>query len=412
MKTRCALLLAGVSALSLTVGTAAWAEDQDQVPAVPAAAAPAPAAAPAGPSATATPAMNAGLSPNPDPFHLEAGPLGKLYIGGVLSGLGFTQTNPLSADHASWGDVDNAQVFIQKTDGLLQFYVQGGLYSLPSLGLPYVKASSLNSDLFGPVPVAYAKIVPNGVFNLQVGILPTLIGAEYAFTFQNPNIERGLLWNQENIMSCGVQANFAKGPFTLSLSVNDGFYSNKYTWGTFLASWAVTSNDTFTIDGGGDWFGHTTKSTFASPLAYNNSSIYNFMFSHNQGPFSITPYIQYTYVPALPEQGIFHSASTFGMAVLTRYAFTPKFSAAFRAEYTSSDGSGATLAAGAPSLLYGPGSRAWSLTLTPTYQFKVFFLRAEAAYIKADGVLPGFGFGEFGENTTQARILAETGLLF
>jgi len=27
--------------------------------------------------------------------------------------------------------------------------------------------------------------------------LPTLIGAEYTFTFENMNIERGLLWNQE-----------------------------------------------------------------------------------------------------------------------------------------------------------------------------------------------------------------------
>ena len=183
--------------------------------------------------------MDAGIAPNGYPAAFEAGPLGKIYVGGALSALGFTQTNPVPGDRASWGDVDNAQVWIEKTDGLLQFFVEGGLYALPTVGTPYVKASSLNGDLYGPVPVAYVKIAPGSVFNLEVGKLPTLIGAEYAFTFQNPNIQRGVLWNQENIVARGVQANIAKGPFTLSLSINDGFYSNHYTWGTFLAAWAM-----------------------------------------------------------------------------------------------------------------------------------------------------------------------------
>ena len=356
--------------------------------------------------------MNAGIAPNGYPAAFEAGPLGKIYVGGALSALGFTQTNPVPGDRSSWGDVDNAQVWIEKTDGLVQFFVEGGLYSLPTVGTPYVKASSLNSELYGPVPVAYVKIAPSSVFSLEVGKLPTLIGAEYAFTFQNPNIERGLLWNQENIIARGVQANIAKGPFTLSLSINDGFYSNHYTWGTFLAAWAIDSADTVTLDGGGDWFGHSAKSTFATPEAYDNSQIYNLMFTHASGPFSFTPYIQYTYVPAVPDIGLTHSASTFGMAILTRYAFTPKLSAAFRAEYLEADGSPATLAAGSPNLLYGPGSSAWEITFTPTYQFKIFYLRAEASYLKANGVIPGLGFGDLGQNTTQARLLAETGVLF
>lgn len=408
MTMRVALLLAGVSAAVLAAGSA-WADDQTTTPAPPAAPA---APAPSAPSALATPAMDAGLSANPNPLSVEAGPLGKIYVGGAVSALGFTQTNPIAGDHSSWGDVDNAQVFIQKTDGLVQFFVEGGLYSLPDLGAPYVKASSLNSDLFGPVPVAYVKIAPNSVFSLQVGKLPTLIGAEYAFTFQNPNIERGLLWNQENIVNRGVQANITKGPFTLSLSVNDGFYSGRYTWGSFLASWAISSSDTLTVDGGGDWFGHSTRASFATPPAFNNSQIYNLMFTHSSGPLSITPYIQWTYVPAVPSIGAAHNASTFGAAIIARYAFTPVFSAALRAEYVKQDGSGATLAAGAPNLLYGPGSRAWSLTFTPTYQFKVFYLRGEASYLKADGVIPGLAFGPLGQNTTQARILAETGVLF
>ncbi|MGT2492307.1 outer membrane beta-barrel protein [Cupriavidus basilensis] len=45
-----------------------------------------------------------------------------------------------------------------------------------------------------------------------------------------------------------------------------------------------------------------------------------------------------------------------------------------RLEYIGSTGSAA---GGAPNLLYGPGSAAWSFTVTPTYQYKRFFARAE-----------------------------------
>ena len=74
------------------------------------------------------------------------------------------------------------------------------------------------------------KLVPGKNTNILIGILPTLIGAEYTFSFQNMNIERGLLWNQENAITRGVQINQTMGKFTASLSYNDGFYSNRYNW--------------------------------------------------------------------------------------------------------------------------------------------------------------------------------------
>ena len=55
------------------------------------------------------------------------------------------------------------------------------------------------------------------------------MGAEYTFSFQNMNIERGLLWNQENAITRGVQINQTMGKFTASFSWNDGYYSNRYS---------------------------------------------------------------------------------------------------------------------------------------------------------------------------------------
>jgi len=57
----------------------------------------------------------------------------------------------------------------------------------------------------------------------QNSLLPTLVGAEYTFSFENMNIERGLLWNQENAVNRGVQLNYAADPFTFAFSWNDGF---------------------------------------------------------------------------------------------------------------------------------------------------------------------------------------------
>ncbi|MGT2492308.1 outer membrane beta-barrel protein [Cupriavidus basilensis] len=64
-----------------------------------------------------------------------------------------------------------------------------------------------------------AKSPPAENFSVMVGKLPTLIGAGARSQFQNMNIERGLLWNQENAVNRGVQVNYAAGPLTLAASV-------------------------------------------------------------------------------------------------------------------------------------------------------------------------------------------------
>jgi Putative beta-barrel porin-2, OmpL-like. bbp2 len=85
------------------------------------------------------------------------------------------------------------------------------------------------------------------------------------------------------------------------------------------------------------------------------------------------------------------------------------FSLPVRFEYIASTGN---VANGAPNLLYGPGSNAWSVTVTPTYQYGIFFARAEFSHVGAHSTTPGLAFGRDGMNTTQTRFLFETGVLF
>jgi hypothetical protein len=348
------------------------------------------------------PAMTPPLSANPNPASFDVAG-SKIYVTGQLTGLGYSQDNRVPGDKKNRFDLSNAQLEIQKTDGVFQFFVQGGAYSLPSLGTPYFKATDLPDLTYKWVPVAYVKIQPSANFNIMAGKLPTLIGAEYTFTFQNMNVARGLLWNQEPAISRGVQANFTQGPWAVSLSVNDGYYSNRFTTGSALVTYTVSKTDTVAFAASGQ-FKKTSKAGFATPVPQNNGQIYNLIWTHTEGNWQIIPYLQYSHTPKSASAGLPDSGSTFGGAVLAKYTFTPMFSLAGRVEYITSSGG--------QSLLYGPKSKAMSLTLTPTWQFKTFFIRGEASYAKIDKLTPGLGFGSDGTEDSQTRLMVETGVLF
>ena len=354
------------------------------------------------------PAMSGPLNANASPTKLDAGPLGKIYITGALTGLAQYQDHVLPGDDKTLADLSNGQVFVQKTDGPIQFFIQAGLYSLPDLGSPYVKATDTTKNLYGVVPQAFVKIAPNSDFSIMVGALPTLIGAEYTFSFENMNIERGLLWNQETAVSRGVQANYAHGPLSVSVSLNDGFYSKRFNWISASLGYTINKQDSLTLVGGGN-VSHTAHSSLATPLLQNNGEIYNLIFTHTAGPWIVQPYLQYTRAHAEPALGIPSGASTYGGALLLKYSVSKLFSLAARAEYITQSGSrGGTT----PSLLYGPGSSAWSLTFTPTYQKGIFFVRGEASHVGVSDLTPGFGFGSSLNRKSQNRLLLEGGFLF
>src|SRR5207249_9013651 len=99
-------------------------------------------------------------------------------------------------------------------------------------------------------------------------------GAEYTFSFQNMNIERGILWNQETAVNRGIQLNWTHKKLSTSFSWNDGFYSNRYTWLFGSLAYAFNSSTTLAFVGGGN-AGAYAKNTLATPLYLNNSQIYN-----------------------------------------------------------------------------------------------------------------------------------------
>jgi hypothetical protein len=398
-----ALTLAAAFPIASPVSAQSTVAAATQPTAEPAAQAPAPAPAP-----TLAPSMTGPLHLNSNPLHVDGGPLGPIYISGVISGLGLVQDNHFPGDHGSRLDLSNGQVIVQNASGPIQFYVQAGGYSIATLGTPYFRAKDYVRNTYGYLPVAYLKIVPTSDFNVQIGKLYTLQGAENAYTFQNFNIERGLLFNQTSTINRGVQANYSHGPISVSVALTDGYYSKKYNWLSGTIGYAVSSKDSITFGAAAN-LGRTRKSSFATPTVLNNGQLYYLSWTHNDGPWTIQPYLQVGHVQQDSSLGIDHSVTTYGAALLGKYSFNEQWSLAARGELIKQTGS---VNNGTPSLVYGPGSGAWSLTVTPTWQKGIFFSRIEGSYVHAFNVVPGFGLGHDFDKKSQVRGLVEAGIIF
>ncbi|HEY8671568.1 MAG TPA: outer membrane beta-barrel protein [Terriglobales bacterium] len=396
-------LLFVVLAAILSLGQTAPTDPQSAPASTPAPADSAAPAKPADPQPLPMPSMSGPLQTAP-PREMESG---KLAVTGILSGMGWTEGNHVSGDSSTHWDVSNAQVFVQKTTGWWQFYLQGGVYNLPAIGVPFASTVDTVKNIYGPFPQGYLKLV-KGNFNVEVGALPTLIGAEYTFSFENMNIERGLLWNQENAVNRGVQLNWTHKKLTTAFSWNDGFYSNRYTWLSGSVTYAFNGANSLSFVGMGN-AGAYAKNTLATPVTLNNSDIYNLIYTYTKGSWVVQPYFQYTDVPTNASIGITQGASTKGGALLATYNFKRGFSLAVRPEYIKSSGS---VNSGSVNLLYGPGSGAFGFTVTPTYRKDAFFLRGDLAIVHATDSTPGAVFGPAGTNATQPRGVLEAGFMF
>ncbi len=340
------------------------------------------------------------------PATFDAGPFGKLSVNGILTGYAQGQNHPVPGDDTKQATLTNGFIFVQKPDGKLQYYVQAGLYDFPTLGAPFANAQS-TVNLFGPVPVAYLKLATGKTTTWQVGALPTLMGAEGAFTYQNMNVSRGLLWFQENIVNRGVQVNQTIGKYlTASFSWNDGYYSDRYNW--LSGSLTYTKGVNTLVYAGMGNAGQTGYSTAATPLVQNNSMMHAVIYTYTKGTWVATGTYQYSKVPTNPNIGIDQGASSNGFGFYLSKTFKSGFSLPGRFEYIEQSG---TVAGGNVDMLYGPGSSAVTFTVTPTYQKGGFYFRSDLGFVDTNNS-NGYAFGPTGTDASQFRATGEFGFIF
>jgi hypothetical protein len=134
------------------------------------------------------------------------------------------------------------------------------------------------------------------------------------------------------------------------------------------------------------------------------------IYTYNSAPWLISPYVQYQHIDANSSTPFFvKSMDDWGVGVLVNYAVTSTFNIAARGEYETS--SGGFPALGQFPLPYGPSSKAWSFTITPTWQFSRFFVRAEGSYTGLSDSVPGvLEFGKNFDKDDQIRLMVETGV--
>ena len=370
--------------------------------------APAPAPAPVAPPAPLSTFVLTGPLQWLPPATFDAGPLGKLSVNGIVTGFAQFQNNSVLGDDNAQATLSNGQIFIQRSDGKLQWYVQAGVYTMPTLSVPFVNAQNTVNNFYGPVPVAYLKWQAAKTTQLLIGSLPTLMGAESTFTYQNFNIERGIVWNQENAINRGIQVNQTVGKYLSgAVSWNDGYYSNRYSW--------LSGSVTFTkgphsliYDGMGN-LGQTAYQTAATPVQ-NNSYMHAVIYTYAKGPWIISPYFQYSKLPKGPKVGVFKGTSATGGAINASYAFKSGFSLPVRVEFLTSSGSATD---GSVNMLgFGAGSGGVTFTATPTYQKGGMFLRSDLAIVHATDYTAGAVFGKTGTEANQFRAVLEFGFIF
>jgi hypothetical protein len=428
--------LAGTAiAFALVAGAQTPAPTPTPASSQPAAQTPAPAApADAAPAPLSTFVLTGPLTWLP-PAVFDAGPFGKISVNGILTGFAQGQNNPVTGDDTKQATLSNGEIFIQKADGKLQWFVQAGVYTMPTLGTAYLSAQDTNTNFYGPVPVAFLKLATGKTTTWQIGALPTLMGAESTFTYQNFDIERGLLWAQENAVNRGLQVNQTLGKyFTASLSWNDGYYSNRYSW--LSGSLTFTKGPhSLVYDGMGN-MSQTVFQTAATPVQ-NNGTMHTVIYTYAKGAWIVQPYFQYGNVPTNKYVGIAQGTSATGGALSISRAFKSGFALPGRFEYIATSGS---VGGKNVNLLFGPGSSATSFTVTPTYQKGGFFFRTDISVVHAmnytigetisttgvkrhaagvtgygdpeSSYIPGDVFGPLGNSPTQFRAAGEFGFIF
>ncbi|MGC8677159.1 MAG: outer membrane beta-barrel protein [Hydrogenobaculum sp.] len=348
-------------------------------------------------------------------FQIDEGAFGKLNIDGAVSGYYLYSNNvpPASTGSSTNGDkknrydISNALVNISKPDGVVRFTIVAGAYAFPTVGETTAKTtqSGYNTDLFSALPIAYLEFDPNQSVSIKVGKLPTMIGYESAFTYQNIDIQRSILWGMQPAISRGIRFTYTKGIFTGNLELNDGFYSEKKP--ALEGSFSLAPNQNASISFNFIYPDKNAKPNQTSNPA--NKQEYELTGSYTISKFTFAFDSMYIHVPTSTE-GETTSNHAFGIAGYATYNINDAWSLNARAEYDEEGTSGTDI------MGFGTGAHAYSITITPKYKYKQFFIRPEVSYVHITNVASAYYYTSPTASTptknTQIRLGLEAGFVF
>ena len=356
--------------------------------------------------ASPTPAASPTATPAPAVILHAVFSATEAYTSGV-NAIGSFDT-PTGADRTSRANVSNALALLSKPSGTFQFALTAGAYSLPTVGVAGNKTiqTNANTDLFGPVPLAYVAYVPNSNFNVSAGILASLTGAESTFTYMNWNVQRGAVWNVENVVTRGVRASWTSGKAVVTLGANDGFYSGKYGAAEAALTFAPDPSDSLLFV----WVDPNSRTPGNPTTSVANKELFNVVYTRTHGNLQLAPYVLWARSPAAPGLGFTSSESAFGAAILANITWSSRFSTGVRLETLHNGSSAGDTSANADLIGYGAGSGISTFTVTPAWSLgHGTFLRVDFSSAHVTGAAPGLAFNADGNSAHQSRIVLEVG---
>ena len=204
------------------------------------------------------------------------------------------------------------------------------------------------------------------------------------------------------------------------MTYGDGYDTGVFNFIQFLATYTLNTTNAVSVYGGANLgttglntFGYGNVTTAFYGPQYVNSKMIGGYYSYRMGNLNLVPEVQYQYAKANQRIGITKGTDNYGAALFADYTFgTSPYSIGAWGEYWSSH----TSAQDNINWFIGPDSEGVGASVTPTWQYKDLFARADAgyAYLTRNKGANGVKYG-YGNNGTGRGIftgLLEAGVLF
>jgi hypothetical protein len=374
----------------------------------------------------------------PTAITIDGGPLGSLSLSGGVDGYGYYQSNTGTGIQNNGANIANGLVELQKTSGVLQFTLElgsnGGAIAIGSntgfVGGYYnnrLPQTSITNFATGPLYAGYITVAPaNLPVTFSAGILPSLEGYESGVDWINPSQLVTSIYYVQNSQARGVQAALTEGPLTATVQFGDGFDTGVFNFVQALASYTIDSSNIASVYYAGNLgrtglnaktysgdcsFGSTAPGCYGTVGSYGayyiNSQMIGGYYSYTMGNLNIVPEVQYVFAKADQQLGLTKSSYNAAAAVFGDYTFanTP-YSVGGWVSFEDSNGYDSWYA--------GPKSEAVSTAVSPTWQYKDLFARANAGatYLLNNKAFSTASYGSNGTDKFQFTGTLEAGLLF
>lgn len=358
----------------------------------------------------------------PSTIQIDGGPLGVLDLSGGMDSYGYVVSGLGNGQQNTGINVGSALIELQKTTGELQFTLavgsSGGAIA-PGTITARPSQTTIGSFSTGPLFAGYMTLAPKDMpFTLSAGRFTSIEGYEYGLPawFDSSQLVTDIYWVQ-NGQDTGVEGSYNQGPLAVTINFGDGWDTHVFNFLQALTSYSFNTDNVLSLYYGGNlgrtglnartygWSGGTTVSDYGP--YFMNSQLFGAYYSYTTGDLNLVPEVQYVFAKTDHQLGIDKTTSNLGVALFADYSLakTP-YSLGGWIEYENSRGAGAWF--------LGPQSQGVGFALSPTWQYKSLFVRANAGgfYLtqnKSDGV--AYGYGGNSEGKFQFAGTLEVGLM-